>query len=140
MDVYLAREAHRALEAVGLFPRKKGTCGFLLGHARGHRFMIEGVFPAPGRALSSLEEYYALDRLFEGRIIGFFAFAPAGPARRRLFAPFAAGKAYLEISPSRSSRKLKIAASVVDFDGRFHLLRLPLRKEPAAASPARNRP
>jgi hypothetical protein len=140
MDAYLGREALKALEALRRLAPRRATLGFLLGHTRGHRFFVENIFPAPSRAWPSLDEFYGLDRLFEGRIIGFFAFRQDEKIKRHLLAPFAVGKAYLEISPSRVPGKIRAAASVVDFDGRFRFVRLPLRAERAASPRLRGRP
>ncbi|MBM3310083.1 MAG: hypothetical protein FJY80_01090 [Candidatus Aminicenantes bacterium] len=140
MDVYIAREAEKEIAALGLFGEGKGSLGLLLGHTRGKRFFVEGLFVAPGRDWPSLDGLYALDRLFEGRVIGFFAFRPGGPAARALLAPQAVGKAYLEISRARRTGTFKLAASAVDFDGRFKFVPLPLRREPAAKPASRKRP
>jgi len=140
MDAYLSAESLRSLEALSrLSPRGK-PIGLLLGHTRGKRFFIERVFALPARAWPSLEDFYALDRLFEGRIIGFFAFRPDRRTAGALLAPHAAGKSFLGLSPARRPGKIRAAASVIDFDGRFRFVRLPLRKALKDETTARGRP
>jgi hypothetical protein len=139
MDVYLAREAEKSIEAWGMFPGRKGAVGLLLGHTRGKRFFVERLFVAPGRSWPSLDDFYALDRLFEGRVIGFFGILPDNKTKRGLLAPFAVGKAYLEIKVLRPSGRFAASASVVDFDGRFRFVRIPLRLERTAGPAGRGR-
>jgi hypothetical protein len=135
MDVFLTRDAGTSLEALRRLAPKRKAVGFLLGHTRARRVFVERVFPVPRAAWPGLEEFYRLDLLFEGRIIGFFAFDPDERTKRRLLAPFAAGKAFLEIGPARPAKKIEMTASVVDFDGRFRFARLPLLRERAAQPP-----
>ena len=131
MDVYLTGDARQSFEALRRLAPGKKALGFLLGHKRGNRIFVERVFASPRRSWPPLEELYALDRLFDGKITGFFAFGPDERIKRRLLAPFAVGKAFLEILHARAGGQMKMLAWVIDFDGRFMFVRLPLFKEPA---------
>jgi len=131
MDVFLTCEALQTTEALRRLAPGKKIIGFLLGHKRGNRFFVEKIFVVPRRSWPPLDEFYDLNRLFEGKIIGFFAFGPDERIKRRLLAPFAVGKAFLEILPARAGGQMKMSAWVIDFDGRFTFVRLPLFKEPA---------
>lgn len=134
MDLYLTRDALRTFEALRRMAPKAKTIGFLLGHTRANRFFVESVFAAPLREWPPLEEYYSLNSLWEGRIVGFFAFAPDAKVKRPLLAPFAVGKAFLEIALGRKAgTALEFQASAVDYDGRIKFIRLPLLKERGGA-------
>ncbi|MBM3295124.1 MAG: hypothetical protein FJY82_11475 [Candidatus Aminicenantes bacterium] len=136
MDAFVTAEAWASLEALGrLSPRGK-PLGYLIGHTRGKRFFVERIFTVPGRSWPSLEDHYVIDRMFAGRVIGFFAFRPDRRTAGALSAPHAAGKAFLSLHSARRPGKIKAAVFVVDFDGRFRFVRLPFRKEPRAGRAA----
>lgn len=95
MDVYLTQEARKYLEALSLISQK--CDGWLLGHIRGHRYIIEKVFAAPERCSVSLEKLIELDKKFEHDLVGFFAFEPDEEQINVIKTPFAVGKVFLDI-------------------------------------------
>jgi len=118
MDAYLTAEARRALAAFGALSPKPDLSGFLLGHKRGHRFIVENIFPLPKGFRPTLEHYYSLDRLLDGKIIGFFAFPPTAVPKSDLLQPFACGKLLLGVRVDKK-RNLHYESFVIDYDGRF---------------------
>lgn len=126
MDAYLTPDARRNLEAAMLAAGKPGAAGFLTGHVRGGRFIVEGFVPAAGvEAAADPDIYFKLDRLQPGRIIGFFL-PSASPASRRLFLrPHACGR--LILTPMRAGvRGTSWQGFSVEFDGRFSLNSCPI--------------
>lgn len=118
MDAYLTAEALRAFEAFSILSVKPDFSGFLIGHKRGHRFIVENILPLPKGLRPSLENTFSLDRLLEGKIIGFFAFPPTAERRSSLFHPFACGKLFLGVRAS-TMRGLRFEPAVIDYEGRF---------------------
>jgi hypothetical protein len=118
MDAYLTPDARRFLEALA---RLGGARGYLVGHRRGPRFVIETIVPAAaGRAFSGAD-LRTLDRIFDGAALGFFAAGPGRfAARKEALRPFGCGKLFLGARLD-AQRGLVLEAYSVEFDGRFVL-------------------
>jgi hypothetical protein len=129
MDAYLTPDARRFLEALMLLG---GARGYLIGHRRGPRFIVEALVPAAADRLFSGADLRALDLIFDGAAIGFFAAGPGrSAAKKEALRPFGCGKLFL--GARRDARKgLTLEASAVEFDGRFSL-------EPVVIAPSRAR-
>lgn len=131
MDFLLTGDARRMLEALA---HLGGGRGYLLGHRRGPRIIVEALVPAAsGRPLSG-GGLRALEKVFGRAPVGFFAVgrglvAAAAEIRR----PFGYGKLHLE-ARSRGGKILGVRASVVEFDGAFRHAPVPPASRPARRS------
>lgn len=121
MDAYLSQEAYQSLTALNLISSSSSSDGLLIGHKRGHRFFVEKIFPSLPGFFPSLKKYHELDQLFNGKLLGFFSFNPDEKKIKKILAPFACGKLFLEIS-SNQQKKMTIKSYVVDYDNEFFLL------------------
>ncbi len=129
MDVFLAEDARLFLAGLSAGPARSRPRGLLLGHRRGPRYFVEQVFPAaPGFAFRP-EELRRLDALFGDRILGYFAIGAAASIRRRVLRPESVGRLLLLVA-FRPGRPPAAKAHLVDFDGRFKLVRLPAARVP----------
>lgn len=126
MDAYLTPDARRDLEAAALAAGKPGAAGFLTGHVRGGRFIVEGLVPAAGiEAAADPDLYFKLDRLQPGRIIGFFLPFASAASRLLFLRPHACGR--LILAPLRTGvRGPSWKGFSVGFDGRFSLNPCPI--------------
>jgi hypothetical protein len=124
MDVYLTEEAHSFLQAINMV--KGDHDGLLLGHKRGHRFIVEKIFPTHRGFFSSQEQYIALNRHFGDRVIGFFSFNPDERKVNKILGPLAQGKLYLRIN-TQGDDTLDIQPFRIDFEDRFFLS--PIRRK-----------
>ena len=131
MDVYLSKEARRYLSAQALETSRGKTGGVLLGHRRGPRFFVERVYPCPLRPFLSVEKYYALSRIFDDKIIGFYSSGGRKEKIQQKLQPFAVNKLYLEFDRHRR-KGLTLRPAVIDYNGSFHLV-------PVALAPPRGR-
>jgi hypothetical protein len=123
MDAYLTAEARRSLEALALLG---GARGYLVGHRRGPRFIVEAFVPAAGSRRLSGADLRALDRVFGGPAVGFFAVGPGRSAvRREVLRPFGCGKLFLEARLD-ARKELVLQAFSVEFDTEFALSPLPI--------------
>lgn len=120
MDARLSREALLHLQALNLASSSSSSEGLLLGHKRGHRYFVEKVLPTQTGFFTSVKQYFDLDQLFDGKIIGFFSFRPEQKKMTKILAPFAYGKLFLEIH-ARSKKKVEIKPFIIDFDKKFFL-------------------
>jgi hypothetical protein len=73
MDVYLSEEAWQHLRAAAVDNPRGRAGGLLLGHRRGGRFFVERIHPCFSGPFPSSRTYWALDNIFEGKIIGFYS-------------------------------------------------------------------
>jgi hypothetical protein len=118
MDVLITPEARREVEALRVVRPAASTWGFLLGHKRGFRFIVEKVFPAgSGRAVPSERLLAGLDLVWRGRIIGLFAVRPGAAFRKAVLGPLWYGKLVLSLGPT--SRRPSFRPFVVEFDRKF---------------------
>jgi hypothetical protein len=116
MDAYLTTEAWRSLEALALLG---GARGYLVGHRRGPRFFVEALVPAASGRPFSGADLRALNRVFGGGTIGFFAVgAGRAAAKQQTLAPFACGKVFIA-ARYRRGKPLDLQAFVVGYDGKF---------------------
>jgi hypothetical protein len=127
MDAYLAAEAHQALKALGSLSAKPDLSGFLIGHKRGRRFFVEKIFPLPKGFRPTLEHYHGLNRLLDGKIIGFFAFPADAKDRQSLLHPFACGKLFLGVRLNNKGT-LNFQSLVIDYHDRFFTTPIELQK------------
>jgi len=125
MDVFLSEDALLLLRAHALEGQGKDQGGLLLGHKRGQRFIVEQVYPSRGHFFPSERIYWALDRLFRGKIIGFYSFASSPKIAARVLQPFAYGKVYLRITLRPKSR-WTLKPHVIEYKDSFFLLPIAL--------------
>jgi hypothetical protein len=129
MDVYLSQEALRSLKAQAFGTGRRTMSGFLVGHKRGQRFFVEKAHPSFGGDFSSPESYRTLDRLFEGKIIGFYSSSSSEKALATFFHPSFYGKLVL-LAGSGSRGRLSLNPHVVEFEKSFFLLPIRLCSRP----------
>ena len=121
MDAYLSHEACQSLNVINLISSSSISDGLLIGHKRGHRFFVEKTLPSLPGFFPSLKKYHELDQLFNGKLLGFFSFNPDEKKIKKILAPFACGKLFLEISSSQQ-KKMTIKSYVIDYENEFFLL------------------
>jgi hypothetical protein len=120
MDAYLSQEACQYLKVINLISSSSSSDGLLVGHRRGHRFFVEKIFPSLPGFFPSLKKYHELDQFFNGKLLGFFSFNPDEKKIKKILAPFACGKLFLEIS-SNQQKKITIKSYVIDYENEFLL-------------------
>lgn len=125
MDVWLAPEAAQYLKALRLTADDRGLKGFLIGHRRGGRFIVERILPGGSSLAGILAGFPDVESIFDNRILGFFLIAPTDKDKNHLLAPSFTGRLVLEIRLGPRIRK-PIRAFTVEFTGRFRLHPLPL--------------
>ncbi len=126
MDSYLSQEAYKSLSALKIISSSSSSDGLLIGHKRGHRFFVEKILPSLPGFFPSLKKYHELDQLLNGKLLGFFSFKPDERKLKRILAPFACGKLFLEIS-SNKQKKMTIKSFVIDYENEFFLLPVGLK-------------
>jgi hypothetical protein len=126
MDAYLSREARQSLTALRLVSSNALPDGLLLGHKRGHRFFVEKILPSLKGFFSSLKKYQELDEFYEGKVLGFFSFHPDEKKIKKILAPFAYQKLFLEINLN-TQKKIAIKPHVIDYDKEFFLVPIKLK-------------
>ncbi|MFP4083205.1 MAG: hypothetical protein ACLFVG_10705 [Candidatus Aminicenantes bacterium] len=125
MDACLSPSAYQSLEALSLLPSSSRPDGILIGHQRGHRYFVEKALPLK-KGLVSSPQYFDLDQLYEGRLIGFFSFRPDQKKIKKIMMPFAYGKLFLQVLITSSS-KMAIRSFMVDYKEKFFLSPIPLK-------------
>ncbi len=122
MDAYLTRDAARTLRALALLPAAEGE-GFLLGHRRGGRSIIEKALPTQKGFFPSLESFIRADDVLGGAVIGFFSFKPGRERLKKILAPFACGLVFLDASSfkSKATKSRAPKAFIIEFDRTFRL-------------------
>lgn len=74
---------------------------------------MKGFFP-------SLEKYQQLDELYKGKLLGFFSVKPEERKIKKILAPFACGKLFLELDFSRP-KTVSAKSYVINYDRKFFL-------------------
>lgn len=122
MDAYLTHDAARTLRVLALLPAAEAE-GFLLGHRRGGRVVIEKALPTQKGFFPSLDSFIQVDDLLGGAVVGFFSFNLRRDRLKKILAPFACGLIFLEASSfkSKSPKPRAPKAFVIEFDRTFRL-------------------
>jgi hypothetical protein len=128
MDIYLTSGALKAIEASAVLSRPARPAGILIGHVRGGRFFVEGAASGTDEGWTTPETYERLDRLYPGRIIGFFVFSRSAVVRRKIGRPHACGKIVLALAAHKDAG-LDIEGFFIDYAGRFVFEPLPVIRE-----------
>ncbi len=126
MDAFLSSEAFQFLQALNLVASPSHPDGFLIGHKRGHRFLVEKILPSGKGFFPSLARYQELEEFYRGRLLGFFSFRPDERKLKKILVPFAFGKLYLELQ-AKNRKKIAMKSYVIDFNGQFFLSPIPLQ-------------
>jgi len=121
MDVYLSEEAWQQLRAQALEIPHAKAAGLLLGHRRGPRFLVEEVYPCRFGPLPDATMYLELDRIFKGRIIGFYSSASRTRKAGLEWRPYSYNKLYLELGLG-AKKRLRLKAAVVEYAESFRLV------------------
>jgi hypothetical protein len=124
VDAFIAADAREALVALNALAPGKKLLGVLIGHKRGHRFVVERIFPAPPGFGLDERNMLRADDAFAGRAVGFYASGNIARLKAALRGPAAAGRLLLSVRTAKRGPALK--AYAVDFDGRCRFVPLPL--------------
>lgn len=108
-----------SLRALSHFPKAELE-GFLIGHRRGARHVVEKVLPTVKGFFPTLEAFAASDRALHGAVVGFFSFKPGRERLKRILAPFACEKVFVDASGVARGRSGPLAF-VIEFERRFGL-------------------
>ncbi len=132
MDVQFSHEAFQTLKAHQIIATQQNSDGIILGHKRGQSFFIEKIVSTTKGFFPSLEKFYSLNTIYKDSIVGFYSFFTEEKKTRKILAPFAHGKIYLDIRMTKSNI-LKIKPYSVEYDNTFFFSPLklmpPLSKE-----------
>ena len=127
MDAYLSQGAYLSLAALTLLAPAAYSDGLLIGHKRGHRFFVENTLSSMPGFFSSIKKYHELEKLYQGKLLGFYSFRPDEKKINKILAPWAYGKLFLKIQTS-PQKKMFIKSFAVDYKNNFFLLPVKLIK------------
>ena len=126
MDAFLSKEAFQMLLALSLISSTSNSDGLLIGHKRGHRFFVEKIFSSSKGFFPSLKKYYALNQAFDTKILGFFSFQTDDKKVKKILAPFAYGKLFLQINTNKQ-KKMAFKSYIIDYEKEFFLSPIQLK-------------
>jgi hypothetical protein len=129
MDVYLSDDALQHLRAQALEMPRRRAGGLLLGHRRGERFLVENIYPCSFKTFPTDQKYWALDSIFQSRIIGFYSSGRRAGAAAGKWPPFTYNKLCLEFN-HHPAKGLILRPSVVEYSNSFHLVPIALAGRP----------
>ncbi len=119
-------DARLALRSAAAISKGALPAGFLTGHIRGGRFIVEGFVAADAAALADPDACFALEALQPGRIIGFIVPGVSAAARKPLLRPHAVGRLVLALRMKPGTRNLDFVGWSVDFDGKLFFAPSPI--------------
>lgn len=129
MYVYFSPDAYTHLKARSLVTKPAAADGLIFGHKRGPAFFVEEILPTCKGFFSSTKKYRDLQNLYRQKVIGFFTFSPDDKKTKKIMAPFACGKLYIEVE-SRINSRLDIKPFLIDYEKNFFLSPLRCKKPP----------
>ncbi len=124
VDVFLTGETWSDIRTFGLFRPISGSWGLLIGHRRGFRFIVEKAALVPRGSLPSVTRQMEFDRIWGGRVIGYFAFRPHTSLKREFLSPAFYGKLFLAVFPA--GREWRLEPSLIEYAEGFHFSSLAL--------------
>ena len=126
MDAFLSKEAFQMLLALSLISSTSNSDGLLIGHKRGHRFFVEKIFSSSKGFFPSLKKYYSINKAFDKKILGFFSFQTDDKKVKKILAPFAYGKLFLQININKQ-KKMAFKSYIIDYEKEFFLSPIQLK-------------
>lgn len=126
MDAFLSKEAFQMLLALSLISSTSNSDGLLIGHKRGHRFFVEKIFSSSKGFFPSLKKYYAINQALDKKILGFFSFQTDDKKVKKILAPFAYGKLFLQININKQ-KKMAFKSYIIDYEKEFFLSPIQLK-------------
>jgi hypothetical protein len=124
VDALILPEARLEIEALRALRPEPSTWAFLIGHKRGHRAIVERVFPAgSGGRLPDERALAGLEAVWPGRVVGLLAVRPAAAFKKAVLGPAWYGKLVLLAAGPAKAPVLRSFA--VEFDRRFTLAPIP---------------
>ncbi|TET26344.1 MAG: hypothetical protein E3J76_00410 [Candidatus Aminicenantes bacterium] len=126
MDAFLSKEALQMLLALSLISSTSNSDGLLIGHKRGHRFFVEKIFSSSKGFFPSLKKYYSLNQAFDKKILGFYSFQTDDKKVKKILAPFAYGKLFLQININKQ-KKMAFKSYIIDYEKEFFLSPIQLK-------------
>lgn len=127
MNVYFSREALTTLEAHKIISTQQNSDGIIIGHKHGQSFFVERIVSTTKGFFPSLEKFYSLNTIYRDNIVGFYSFFSEEKKTKKILAPYAHGKLYLDILITKSNT-LKIKPYSIEYDNKFFLSPLKLTR------------
>ena len=128
MDAFLTAEAAADIDVLNRLRPAASAWGFLVGHRRGPRVVVERLVPAAaGAGLPPPGELDGIDRDLGRKVVGLFAVRPSAAFRRSAAGPYFYGRLLFDVRPSRKG-PAAVKPFVVEFDGKFLLAPVALRR------------
>ena len=118
MEILFTPQSSRLVKALILSGKKPD--GILFGHRQGNTFFITDILPTGGGFFTKLENLWAVDDLYNGRLLGFFTFSAGENKTKKIMAPWACGKIFLHIN-GQEDGSASLKASLVEFEKSFFL-------------------
>jgi hypothetical protein len=128
MEVYLSKDVLESFSALRLLLADSSADGILIGHKRGHMFFVERILPSQRSFFSSEEKFLSLNKQLDHRILGFYSFKTDQRKIKKILAPFAYGKIFLQMFIDRKDR-LEIKPFVIEHEKDFHLSPIKFRSD-----------
>jgi hypothetical protein len=126
MEIFLSKEASKAISALQTCQVNTNTDGFLIGHTRGNMYFVEKIFPSPKGFFSTLEELFIAKKKLEDKILGFYSFHTTEGKLKKILSPAAFGKIYLRIDRNKKNM-WELSPFVIEHDKDFYLLPVGLK-------------
>lgn len=124
MEALFTPQSARLIKALILSGKKPD--GILFGERRKDTFIITEILPTARGFFNRLENLWAIDDLYDGRLLGFFSFSSGEAKIKKVKAPWACGKMFLLIDLQEDGRADYWAARV-EFDRNFYLKEIKFR-------------
>jgi hypothetical protein len=126
MEIFLSKEASKAISALQTGHVNTNTDGFLIGHKRGNMYFVEKIFPSSKGFFSTLEELLTTKKKLEDKILGFYSFRTTEGKLKKILSPAAFGKIYLQID--RNKKNIwEVNPFIIEHDKDFYLLPVDLK-------------
>lgn len=106
MDAYLSKGANLSLTTLALLTPAAYSDGFLIGHKRGHRFFVENTLSSVPGFFPSLKKFQELEKLYQGKLLGFYSFKPTEEKINKILAPYTCGKLLLKIQVNPQKKNI----------------------------------
>jgi hypothetical protein len=124
VDALILPDARLEIEALRALRPEPSTWAFLIGHKRGHRIIVERVFPAGrGGRWPNERTLAGLEAIWPGRVVGLLAVRPLAGLKKAVLGPAWYGKLVLLAGGPAKAPVLRPFA--VEFDGGFTLAPIP---------------
>jgi hypothetical protein len=123
MDAFISAKAMKTISATARILHNSTSSGYLTGHKRGPRYIVEDVLMFSEKTGFSVENFNSVNNTLDDEVIGFVMFNPKNKQEDAPLFPWSYRKLYVEVRKEKK-KSLSFQAFVIEHEKAFSLTKV----------------